>query len=181
MPLISKDCSNTILERLFNYDAPCDWNKSSEPIRTLTFDCFKKSVKTMIFTHQYGCWLYITMYILLLFMMWSLLIIVSAFCYLVHWTCTSIYILDFKWILLLLLPSNTHLSKCQMNVTIKLTLNSGINPSNILHTLVYWKGWTFVEDFPFIRRSHNIIYRSCFVIMKSVQGFKKYIIHNKVW
>ena len=32
------------------------------------------------------------MYILLLFMMWSLLIIVNALCYIVHWTRTSMYI-----------------------------------------------------------------------------------------
>ena len=42
-------------ERLFIYAAPCEWNKLSEHIRTLNFDCFRKSVKTMLFTQQYGC------------------------------------------------------------------------------------------------------------------------------
>ena len=30
MPPISKDCSNTFLERSFIYAAPCEWNKLSE-------------------------------------------------------------------------------------------------------------------------------------------------------
>ena len=34
MPPISKDCSNTFLERSFIYAAPCEWNKLSELIRT---------------------------------------------------------------------------------------------------------------------------------------------------
>ena len=55
MPPISKDCSNTFLERSFIYAAPCEWNKLSECIRTSTFDSFMKSVKTMLFTLQYGC------------------------------------------------------------------------------------------------------------------------------
>ena len=50
-----KDCSNTFLERSFIYAAPCEWNKLSECIRTSTFDSFRKSVKTMLFTQQYGC------------------------------------------------------------------------------------------------------------------------------
>ena len=40
MPRISKDCSNTFLERSFIYAAPCEWNKLSEHIRTSNFDCF---------------------------------------------------------------------------------------------------------------------------------------------
>ena len=56
MPPISKHCSNTFLERSFIYAAPCEWNKLSECIRTSTFDSFRKSVKTMLFTQQYGCW-----------------------------------------------------------------------------------------------------------------------------
>ena len=55
MPPISKDCSNTFLERSFIYAAPCEWNKLSECIRTSSFDSFRKSVKTMLFTQQYGC------------------------------------------------------------------------------------------------------------------------------
>ena len=38
MPLISKDCSDTLLERSFVYAAPCEWNKLSECIRTSNFD-----------------------------------------------------------------------------------------------------------------------------------------------
>ena len=52
MPPISKDCSNTFLERSFIYAAPCEWNKLSE---TLNFDSFRKSVETMLFIQQYGC------------------------------------------------------------------------------------------------------------------------------
>ena len=55
MPPISKDCSNTFLECSFIYSAPCKWNKLSECIRTSTFDSFRKSVKTMLSTQQYGC------------------------------------------------------------------------------------------------------------------------------
>ena len=55
MTPISKDCSKTLLERSFIYAAPCEWNKLSEHIRTSNFDCFRKSVKTMLFTQQYGC------------------------------------------------------------------------------------------------------------------------------
>ena len=55
MPPISKDCSNTFLERSFIYAAPCEWNKLSECIRTSSFDSFRKSVKIMLFTQQYGC------------------------------------------------------------------------------------------------------------------------------
>ena len=55
MPPISKDCSNTFLERSFIYAAPCEWNKLSECIRTSIFDSLRKSVKTMLFTQQYGC------------------------------------------------------------------------------------------------------------------------------
>ena len=55
MPPISKDCSNTFLERSFIYAAPCEWNRLSEHIRTSNFDCFRKSVITMLFTQQYGC------------------------------------------------------------------------------------------------------------------------------
>ena len=55
MPSISKDCSNTFLERSFIYAAPCEWKKLSECIRTSTFDSFRKSIKTMLFTQHYGC------------------------------------------------------------------------------------------------------------------------------
>ena len=34
MPPISKNCSNTFLERSFIYAAPCEWNKLIECIRT---------------------------------------------------------------------------------------------------------------------------------------------------
>ena len=54
-PPISKDFSNTFLECSFIYAAPSEWNKLSECIRTSTFDSFRKSVKTMLFTQQYGC------------------------------------------------------------------------------------------------------------------------------
>ena len=44
MPPISKDCSNTFLERSFIYAAPCGWNKLSEHIRTSNVYCFRNSV-----------------------------------------------------------------------------------------------------------------------------------------
>ena len=52
---ISKNCSNTFLERSSINAAPCEWNKLSEHIRPQNFDCFRKSVKAMLFTQQYGC------------------------------------------------------------------------------------------------------------------------------
>ena len=55
MPPISKDCANPFLERSFIYTAPYEWNKLSKHIRTSNVDCFKKSVKTMLFTQQLGC------------------------------------------------------------------------------------------------------------------------------
>ena len=48
MPPISKECSNTFLERSFVYAALCEWNKLSEHIRTSNFDCFRNSVNTTI-------------------------------------------------------------------------------------------------------------------------------------
>ena len=60
MPPLSKDCSNAFLERSFIYAAPCEWHISdeytiSEHIRTSNFDCFRMSVKTMLFTQPHGC------------------------------------------------------------------------------------------------------------------------------
>ena len=54
MPPISKDCTDTFLERSFIYAAPYEWNKLSECIQTSNVDSFRKSVKTMSFTQQYG-------------------------------------------------------------------------------------------------------------------------------
>ena len=51
MPPISKDCSNTFLERSFIYAASCEWNKLSECIRT-SFDSFRKSVNTMLLVER---------------------------------------------------------------------------------------------------------------------------------
>ena len=48
MPPISKDCSNTFIERSVIYDAPCERNTLSENIRRSNFDCFRKSVRTII-------------------------------------------------------------------------------------------------------------------------------------
>ena len=54
MPPISKDCSNTFLERSFIYAAPCERNNlvniSGHQILIVS-----GSVKTMLFTQQYGC------------------------------------------------------------------------------------------------------------------------------
>ena len=67
---ISKDCSNTFLERSFIYAAPCEWNKLSECIRTSNCDSFRKSVKTMLFTQQYGYWVKIVDILLLFRRVW---------------------------------------------------------------------------------------------------------------
>ena len=48
MSLMSKECSNTFLERSFVYAAPYEWNKLSEHIRTSNSDCFMKSVKNSV-------------------------------------------------------------------------------------------------------------------------------------
>ena len=55
MPPISKDCSNTFLDRSFIYAVPCQWNKLSEYIIKSNFYSFRKSIKTMLFIQQYGC------------------------------------------------------------------------------------------------------------------------------
>ena len=57
IPPISNNCSNTFFERSFIYAAPCEWKKFSEQIKTSILYCFRKSVKTMLFTQQYGFWL----------------------------------------------------------------------------------------------------------------------------
>ena len=54
LPSISKDCSNTFLERSLIYAAPCKWNKLSECIRTSTFDSFRKSVKKCYLHNNMG-------------------------------------------------------------------------------------------------------------------------------
>ena len=43
MPPISKDCSNTFLERSFMYAALCEWNKLSE--HTIKFRLFQEVLK----------------------------------------------------------------------------------------------------------------------------------------
>ena len=50
MPPISKECSNTFLERSFIYAAPCEWNKLSAYTRPSNLYCFRKNVKTVLFT-----------------------------------------------------------------------------------------------------------------------------------
>ena len=54
MPPISKDGSNTFLERSFMYAVLCECKKLSECIITSNFDSFRKNVKTMLFTQKYG-------------------------------------------------------------------------------------------------------------------------------
>ena len=53
MPSISKDCSNTFLERSLIYAAPYEWNKLSEHIRTSNLYCFKTSIKTIVDIFHY--------------------------------------------------------------------------------------------------------------------------------
>ena len=42
LPPISKDCSNTFLERSFIYAAPCEWNKLSEHDQTIKLGLFQE-------------------------------------------------------------------------------------------------------------------------------------------
>ena len=58
---VQHDPKNKIVLTLFMkktshiiYASPCEWHKMSENIRTLYVDCFRKSVKTLLFTEQYG-------------------------------------------------------------------------------------------------------------------------------
>ena len=50
MPPISKDCSNTFLERSFIYAAPCEWNKLSEHIRTSFFETIYEPRKSYVWS-----------------------------------------------------------------------------------------------------------------------------------
>ena len=54
-PPLSKDCSNTFLERSFPFSAPCEWNSLDESIRKSDFNMFKKCVKTELFVQCYEC------------------------------------------------------------------------------------------------------------------------------
>ena len=74
-------------ERSFIYAAPCEWNKLSEYIRTSNVDSFRYSVKTMLFTQQYGRYCYVCCN----YCNWIVLLYSPLNSYLyVHW------ILDFK-------------------------------------------------------------------------------------
>ena len=54
-PPLSKDCSNTFLERSFLFSAPREWNSLDESIIKPDFNMFKKSVKTELFVQCYEC------------------------------------------------------------------------------------------------------------------------------
>ena len=54
-PPLSKDCSNTFLERSILFSAPREWNSLDESIRKSDFNMFKKSVKTELFVQCYEC------------------------------------------------------------------------------------------------------------------------------
>ena len=49
VPPISKSCANSLFHRSFVYAAPTLWNALDLDIRLLTFDTFKKSVKTRLY------------------------------------------------------------------------------------------------------------------------------------
>ena len=49
-PPLSKDCSNTFLERSFLFSAPHEWSRLDESIRKSDFNMFKKSVKKQNFS-----------------------------------------------------------------------------------------------------------------------------------
>ena len=52
-PPISKDCSNTFLERSFLYAAPHEWNSLEKGVRISEFNAFKKAIKTVLFIQCY--------------------------------------------------------------------------------------------------------------------------------
>ena len=49
VPPISKTCANSYFDRSFVYAAPTLWNALDLDIRLLSFDTFKKSVKTYLY------------------------------------------------------------------------------------------------------------------------------------
>ena len=54
-PPLSKDCSNTFLERSFIFSAPREWNSLDESIRKSDFNMFMKSVETELLGQYYEC------------------------------------------------------------------------------------------------------------------------------
>ena len=52
-PQISKACSNTFLERSIIYSVTCESSTLREHIRMSNIDCFRNSIKTMLFVQQY--------------------------------------------------------------------------------------------------------------------------------
>ena len=52
-PPISRDCSNTFLERSFLYAAPHEWNSLEKGVRISEFNAFKKAIKTVLFIQCY--------------------------------------------------------------------------------------------------------------------------------
>ena len=52
-PTISRDCSNTFLERPFLYAAPHEWNSLQRGVRVSEFNAFKKVIKTVLFIQGY--------------------------------------------------------------------------------------------------------------------------------
>ena len=53
---ISKTCANSYLDRSFAYSAPTLWNALDLDIRLLSFDTFKKSVKTHLYLKYFLNW-----------------------------------------------------------------------------------------------------------------------------
>ena len=51
--IISKDCSNTFLERSFLYAAPHEWNNLEKGVRVSEFNVFRKAIKTVLFMQCY--------------------------------------------------------------------------------------------------------------------------------
>ena len=52
-PPLSRDCSNTFLERSFLYAAPHEWNSLEKGVRISEFNAFKKAIKTVLFIQCY--------------------------------------------------------------------------------------------------------------------------------
>ena len=106
IPPIGKMCANLFFDRSFMYAAPTLWNALDFDIRLLPFDAFKKGVKTHLYLKYFvnnSYDLYIICMIFLFLRCGSTVTIVyiiisplNSYLY-IHW------IMDFKYILLLLL------------------------------------------------------------------------------
>ena len=54
IPPLSRNCSNTFLERSFNFAAPTEWNRLDKRIRSISnLNTFKSEIKTILFLNYF--------------------------------------------------------------------------------------------------------------------------------